>query len=508
MHFFLLVPWIFYFWSVSPTIGMGDCAIQMRQMSYMELSSGVNNHNLSVMIGHLFTRLPFGTLAYKTNLLSAFIGGLAVYLFFLLIRKTSGSLWVAFFSALIMMVSHSLWWHSTIVENYAVNAFISVLIIHCYVNYEQTDEIKWNYRACFYSGFGLFNHVQMGFWLFATAAFIFCRFRTIPKHWMSYIAYTFLGITPYLALLLLDAAVKGGIVQALSSASGGQFKSLMFDLRLWADIKDLARLILIQWPAPFLICIPLGAWIIIKKREWISVNIALCTGFLINTIFFMQYHTWDKFAFLLPSFLILGFWGSHGLAYVFEKTNQTPVKRTGIILLCLASVITPPCVYANMRDISERLGGWLFPYNASLTGNLYNALEFRADPMKRDWQDVETFALTLFSRLPKKAVYIDDDGRTYYQLTDYFKRFYGVRPDVDVLLYNSWGMTAEQWGGGLDHLTAVYAVLDFLDQGRPVFIPSLNTPYDQLVNKLLMWNIYVKKFPLDEKRWIYKVSKG
>lgn len=507
IYSFLLVPCIFYFLTVSPTIGMGDSAILTRQMVRMELSSGVNNHNLAVMIGHLFTKLPFGTLAYRANLCSAFMGSLSVYLFFLLIRKVTGNIAVAVFSALIMMVSHSLWWHSTIAENYAVNAFISLLIIHCYVNYEQTGKMQWLYRACFYSGFGLFNHVQMGFWLFATAAFILCRYRTIPRHWHRYFGYTILGILPYCTLLILDSAVVGSFSKAFSSASGGQFKSVMFQMNLWPDVKDLARLFLIQWPTPFLLCIPLGILIIIRKREAKAVNTALCIGFLINTLFFMQYHTWDKFAFLLQSFLILGFWGACGLSWIYDRANQSAARLGGIIFLCIVSIIAPIYIYGDMRDISDRLGGWLFPWNTSLTGNLYDSSEFQADPMKRDWRGVENFVLKLFSRLPPGSVYIDDDGRTYYQIADYFKRFYKLRPDIDVMLYNSWGMTAEEWGEGLDNTTAVYAVLDALHKGRRIFIPNLNTPYHLLVGKLNLWGIQVKKFPLDDTRWVYELSK-
>lgn len=142
-----IIPFIFYFLSAAPDIGLGDTALLADQMQKLNLNSHVNNHNWTILIGHLFTYLPLDSLAFKGTLSSVFQGGIAIILFYLLLRQLSVSCLYALLLSAILMVSHSFWWHSTLLESYAGNAifvlgFINLipllLLISHFIIYDNT----------------------------------------------------------------------------------------------------------------------------------------------------------------------------------------------------------------------------------------------------------------------------------------------------------------------------------------------------------------------------------
>lgn len=510
-YLFCIVPFVFYFLTLSKTLGMGDTAILIDKMVRMALYSHANCHNLTNLIGHFFMWLPFENLAFKANLFSAFWGAMAVCLFYLMACDITKSPIPAIAASLCMMVSHSLWWHSTISECYSPNAFISLLIIYCYFEYEKKQEINWIYRACFLSGFGLFNHVQMGFWLFSTLAFVILNwdaFRKNGKRIVSGLGFLVAGLLPYLAIVMLDYHRSGAsFFKVMHMASGGDFKNIMFKLDPIRDILDLFRLIFMQWPGFYLAVIVAGICFIVWERSSLRANAAILIGFVINTYFFFQYHTWDKFAFLLPSFVILGFWGIFGIRRLYEKLAGHGVGYAVFSAIFLFSILFPGYFYSRIPKWNKEKGFWKSSYVAELSGNTYNSVEYMANPCKSQWDDVRIFADLLFSKLPRDAVLIDDDGRSYYQLAGYYKKYYNARPDVYVVLFNSWGRSAQSWGEGIDNSNIV-AFIQGVVRKKPLFIVSLKYPYANVVNYLSRHGFRFEKFELGKNRWIYQVREN
>jgi len=504
--FFLPIPFLFYFWTVSPTIGMGDSAILLRQITFLEQSSAVNNHSFTILIGHLFNRLPFGDLAFRGNLASAFVGASAIFLFFLLAIQITKNIWVAALAACITMVSHSMWWHSTIAENYAVNAFLSILILYSYYQYEEKKDIAWICRACLYSGLGLYNHVQMGFWLISTAAFILLHYRTIPKNGWKFAGYTFFGLVPYLILLGLDYTIVQDFGTLMRKASGERFYAVMFKLQILKDIIDFFRLVFIQFPGFYLIAIFTGIYLVLKHKLHGKANLAIFIGFCINTAFFIQYHTWDKFAFLLPSFLILGTWGLYGLKYFNERLRILKTGKVLFVIACIVSICVPVYLYANLPKWSGLKGSWLLPISDELCQNLFSTQEFISDPNKRNWQSIADLAELTFAKLPKDAVLITDDARMYCQLVDYYQKLYGRRPDLGIVQLNSWGLSSKKWGVGLDTSNVVRFIRNITKRNIPIFTVSLYFPHEFYVKRLGSGYSF-ERFYLDDSRWVYRIQK-
>ena len=81
---------------------------------------------LFVLAGHLFSRLPLGTPAYRLHLMSALFGALACAVLYLLGRRLQVPAWAAAAAALGWGLSEHFWSQAIITEVYTLNALLCV----------------------------------------------------------------------------------------------------------------------------------------------------------------------------------------------------------------------------------------------------------------------------------------------------------------------------------------------------------------------------------------------
>jgi len=85
-HPFIFVPFTFYIYTCSPTVGHFDPAVYADRSKQLSMSVSVIYHNLTTLLGHLVTYLPFGELAYRLNLMTAVIGAITISVFYALLH--------------------------------------------------------------------------------------------------------------------------------------------------------------------------------------------------------------------------------------------------------------------------------------------------------------------------------------------------------------------------------------------------------------------------------------
>jgi hypothetical protein len=220
----------------------------------------------------------------------------------------------------------------------------------------------------------------------------------------------------------------------------------------------------------------------------------------VNTAFFSFYDTWDKFAFLLPSFVVLAFAGSFAVEEAIAWTRRRRSVPVWLLLgaLALGSVGIPPLVYARLAAWS-RWGGPLARYDNS--GNPIRKGEYLANPDKSRNDEFGGYVRRLFERLPPGAIYVDDDSRGFYAVR-YYQAYRGQRPDIRAELVNVWGI--QGWGLG----PAVFAELAHraYRQNEPFFLVSIEEPFYSLVVRAPgLDRLRFRRFPLDERRFIYRL---
>ncbi|HSA90001.1 MAG TPA: DUF2723 domain-containing protein [Burkholderiales bacterium] len=85
---------------------------------------------LFTLVGHLFSLLPFGSVAYRVHLASALFGALSCALLWLCARQLSLGRLPAHVAAFALGVSPVFWSQSIIAEVYTLNAFFFLLLAH------------------------------------------------------------------------------------------------------------------------------------------------------------------------------------------------------------------------------------------------------------------------------------------------------------------------------------------------------------------------------------------
>ncbi|MGA1191420.1 MAG: protein O-mannosyl-transferase family, partial [Bdellovibrionota bacterium] len=150
----------------------------------LETNTWVNTHNLFIILARLWSWIsPVQDLHYDLNLLCGLFGALAVHFMFLCSWRLTHNLPASICGALAITVSHSLWWHSTMLEVYTLNMALMAMILYKVVCFEQTGDAQQLYQATFAWGLSLLNHILMGLFLPAFIALLFFgkHKRTVAK---------------------------------------------------------------------------------------------------------------------------------------------------------------------------------------------------------------------------------------------------------------------------------------------------------------------------------------
>lgn len=506
---FLVAPLVFYYLTSAPGIGSSDTALIVDEMRGLVLSTHANHHNLTLLVGHLFLMGSGPDPARLANLASVFLGSVAVGLFYFAVRQRSGSRLAAAASATALMVSHSMWWHSTVAEAYAWNAVLTVVALLQLQRLREGHSDRVLASLFFVAGLSLFNHVQMGILVAGATAYLAGHLlaerragaAVKPGRLLGTCALSFLvGFAPYAVTFAFDVKRFGGFGPALGQALGGDFRSLMARGTPALALADVTYLVVLQFPSPFLVAVAVGTALLWRRWRSSPALLGLVTALAVNTAFFAFYNTWDKFAFLLPSFIVLAFAGSFAVeetvAWAFRRRSVPAWLALGA--LALAGVATPPLVYARLVEWS-RWGGPLARYDPS--GNPISKGAYLANPDKSRNNEFSDYVQHLFERLPPGAIYVDDDGHAFYPVR-YFQAYRGQRRDVRAELVNAWGF--KKWG--LEPEAFVELAQRAYRQNEPLFLVSIEEPFYSLIIRAPgLDRLRFRRFPLDDRRFIYRL---
>lgn len=505
-HAFLIVPFLFYYRTSAPGIGHSDTALMVDEMKRLDLSTHTNHHNLTLLLGRLFLLAPGHDPARLANLASVLVGAAAVVLLYLVVLRRTGSRLVSAAGAAAVMVSHSMWWHSTVIEAYAWNAVFTVAAIGLLQRLARGHSDRALVGLFFAAGLALFNHVQMGILLAGAAAYLGGYLLLQRQRGnrggaaalaLRCAAAFVLGFVPY-ALTFVRDVFRFGAARAAHWALGGDFRSVMARGAAGSAVLDFLFLIVLQFPTPFLAAVLVGAVLLWRAWRGTAALLALAAMFTLNTAFFAFYNTWDKFAFLLPSFLVLGYAGTFALERVLAWARGHGGRSAVAVVLISSSVVAPPLLYRRLPDWS-RYGGPLARYGKP--DGPVDTSAYLANPDRSRFTEYDDYARALFARLPPDATYIDDDGHAFYPVR-YLQDEQGVRRDVRMELLNYWGFA----GWGLTPEQFALLATEARRSGRPFFLVAIGDPYYNVIARspTLQWFRF-RRFPLDARRTIYRL---
>jgi hypothetical protein len=323
-----------YLLTISPTVNWRDTP-ELPNVSYtlgIAHPAGFPTYSLAA---RLFTMLPFGSMAFRTNLFSLFFAAISIVLIYLLSNelliflndgKEKESIYLtSIISSAFLFVNTICWQNSLISEVYTFNMFFTILLIYLLVRFSITKEDSFLYSASFLYGIASGNHATVAFYLPALILFYFLESK--EKRFAKFIlvcTFFLVGFSVYLYLPL--RSLTNPSYDWSNPESLSQFiihitdrKTSQYHFAGFKDyestIKNLYNYLISLNKNITIIGIALsitGAVYLFKKKRSLFYLIFLIL--ISNTIFFFDWNGGVQ----LPSYICYIIFIALGMFYVFE----------------------------------------------------------------------------------------------------------------------------------------------------------------------------------------------
>ncbi len=356
-----------YLKTLCPTITFADSG-ELITASYFLGIPHPPGSPLYCLLGRLFTFLPFGSIAYRVNLMSAFFASLTVVLIYLIVLKLSTIDYTtirpsdhktktpspilnhipAISASLCFAFSKSLWSYALVAEVYTLKAFFLALLILVLLKWKEACSLRpaacsrYLYLSALVYGLSFTNHITMVLFFPAFLYFILITdWRTVlnPKNIVLVVLTFTLGLSLYLYLPIrslanppLDWGNPENLKNFIWVVTGKQYQYRLFNLPLRQLPQQLKSYLFnfgseFTW-LPILLGI-FGLGCLFKK--W-RLSLFLLLIFLSDSAFNLgQLTIQAPTHFFLPSFLIFSLWIGYGLSLLSKYVK----RRAGNYLLPL-----------------------------------------------------------------------------------------------------------------------------------------------------------------------------
>ncbi len=447
-----LLSFITYLLTLSPTVYWGDSG-ELATVAYTLGIAHPSGYPTYTLIGHLFTYIPFGSIAWRVNLMSAFFASLTVLLLYFICYKLTKSKLASFAASLVLAFSATFWSQAVVAEVYTLNTFFMALNLLILLHWREKQGEKmensrepreinhnrWLYLFFFTYGLSLTHHLTSIFLLPGFLYLILVKrqngeeakmeraesgkaAKTNKLEWNKELfkAKTILiclvlltiGLLPYLYLPLrsgMNPALDYGNPETLSNfihlVSGEQFRSYwsisftgedFFQVIGWMLKQMHLALIFLVW----------GFSRFLQKNRQLANSLILTTAifFLAN----LSYHLGkDIFHYYLPVLVIFAIVIGWGIKEALEWLERE---------------------YSTTQQKIELMKGGLVVFIAitSLAVPLYF---FPDDVNKSKDFSAENYAKTLFHNLENNSLLIVTYHGNFY-LLKYFQLVENQRPDL------------------------------------------------------------------------------
>lgn len=373
---------------------------------------------LYLLLARLFQFVPLGSLAYRTNLLSALATTLTAALIYRIVTRAldepgARRTWLpGLIAGFAFGLAPLAWSQAVITEVNALQAFLTALILYLYSfqsgNGKGADRLRG-----LVMGLALCNHATALFLVPLTFIPESRRNASSPTRKLLWLS---MGLLLYLTLPLRassDPPVNWGDPVTLERfwwlVSGGSYRSyyLQFEfVEVWGRLQAWASLLLRQF-GWFGATLGIAGLILPFKPSRLYL-FTLWSGALYS-LFAIVYSSADSYVYLIPLYVSFAIWVGLGSGYALERFSS----------------------HASRLGAGVLIAGYLIFHAAGYTGQVDASKDLRA----------ERFGRQIMSEVPNEALLFVKGDRAVFTLW-YFHFVLGERPDVIVvaeeLLHFDW----------------------------------------------------------------------
>ncbi len=347
-----------------------------------------------LLLARLFQQLPVGSLAFRTNLMSAFAAVFAALLVYVLVTRSlsltnAQCYWLAgLASGFAFGLAPLIWSQAVITEVYALNALFVALILYLSINAFSVEIPK----KCLDCLLGLTFGLAMGNHLTTILLLPVILFTTIIRkpaavkavRWMNKwrfdirslirrLIWMGVGLLVYLSLplrALSHPPVNWGNPVTLDGfmwlVSGKLYQGLLVELSLpliLGRIQATVALLLKQFGLLGLIFSLIGLIVFFKPTR---LNLSMLWIVLASSFFAIGYATTDAFLYLIPAFLCFAIWIGMGLSGLMDASSKRfhfigpAIGGVLILILLIQAWRAWPQVDASHDGRAESFGRTVF----------------------------------------------------------------------------------------------------------------------------------------------------
>jgi 4-amino-4-deoxy-L-arabinose transferase-like glycosyltransferase len=358
---------------------------EFQVLAYQVGIAHTTGYPVYMLLAKLFiTLVPVGSVAYRVNLFSAFMGALTVAGVYLSAKLLSKSAWAALVGALALMVSYTLWSQSVIAEVYTPGAaFLAVVWLLVLVWYK-TGNKRALFAAGVCGGLGLGVHGTLSIAAPAIGVFLLLNWKRWKELWRPALLGALVGAVLYLIAFfavdlhappanifnagygparsawgLSESDIQSPIQRVWFNLSAGQWRGNMFSDPVHDTPKNAGQFIdgLGREFSPWVLGLALIGLIVLFTRDW-RVGILFLVALVVHWIFYFNYRVGDQYVFYIPSYMWLGMLAAvalGGLAWVVGRLPSRPVQiaLNAILMLVVLYVGVLPILTPRWKAVQQ-----------------------------------------------------------------------------------------------------------------------------------------------------------
>lgn len=347
---------------------------------------------LYVLVTHVFSHLPIGSLEYRINLFSACCGAMAVAATFLVSRRLGCGRIASAGAALGLAFGGVFWSQAVIAEVYTLHAALIAAMLLLALAWGASRRPRTFYAAVAVLALGLGNHTTILAFALGLAVYVVMTDRAFamrPRTLATSGAIVAAGLLQY-GFILLRSRQPGAYLESRANSlselvgvvAAAQFQDRLFAYSWQVAVTDRLPLVTRLVLAPELTVLGLllavgGGAVLLWRRP--PEGFLLGIGAVLVLAFALTYAVVDTPVFLIPTILVGWLWVALAISGIARRAGR----------------LAPPFGVA-VSLVALVLPGWLVARN------------FRASDMSRRTQE-QVYLDRLFETTPRRVAFVRED---------------------------------------------------------------------------------------------------
>ncbi|MGA9351066.1 MAG: DUF2723 domain-containing protein [Anaerolineae bacterium] len=320
---------------------------------------------LYTMLGKLFTLIPFGDVAYRVNLMSAFFAALTLAVVSRTVRRVTDSVWGGMVSAVTLGTATTFWAQATTANTRSLTAFFTALMLFALIHYAKKRREAYLILFALAFGLGITHHGSLVFLVLPFIAFLlvtdlslFTRVRRLLKPLLVFLLS--LSVLLYLPIRGAlgspfgppDIATPAGFLNhVLARGFRGDMFYFASSGLLLERFNVLTNILDFQFGLGLLVAAALGALIMLAKNWRLLL---LCGGIIVvQDLIAITYRAPETVEYLIPAYVPLAIIIGYGAGVLGRWSRSQALNACLMSLFMLLGVIQLVQRYPSFALLSD-----------------------------------------------------------------------------------------------------------------------------------------------------------